>query len=123
MDLTDRFKYIIKLNNLSSSSFADEIGVQRSSVSHILSGRNKPSMEFIEKVLKRFPKVNADWLITGNTKIEKDDLISNNPLHKLSTEEKTSSPPTPTSRNTNKQIKKVVIFYTDNTFEEIVSGS
>jgi len=110
----------MKLNNLSASAFADEIGVQRSSISHILSERNKPSLELLQKVLVRYPKISADWLITGNTKIESPDLLDS-PLI-LSQAEKISTPPTPMAVNTTKQIKKVVIFYSDNTFKEIVSG-
>jgi transcriptional regulator with XRE-family HTH domain len=110
----------MKLNNLSASAFADEIGVQRSGISHILSGRNKPSLELIQKVLAKYPKISADWLITGNTKIDSSDLISSPTI--TVQDEKTSTTPTPSTRNTNKQIKKVVIFYTDNTFEEIISG-
>ena len=74
MELADRFRYIMKLNQMSASAFADEIGVQRSSISHILSGRNKPSLEFIQKVLKRFPKVDANWLINGTTSIDKSEI-------------------------------------------------
>ena len=69
MELTDRIKYLMKLNNLSASAFADEIGVQRSSVSHILSGRNKPSLDFVIKVLNRFPNVSSDWLLLGKTDV------------------------------------------------------
>ncbi len=70
MNLIDRFRYIMKLNQQTASAFADEIGVQRSSVSHVLSGRNKPSLEFIQKVLKAYPKVDANWLINGTTQID-----------------------------------------------------
>lgn len=109
MELVDRFKYLMKLNNLSASAFAEKIGVQPSSISHILSGRNKPSLEFIQKILLQFPKISADWLITGNTKIN-DDSIQPRP--------KTTKSPTPTPTISEKQIKKIVLFYTDNTFEE-----
>jgi len=110
MELIDRFKYLMKLNNLTSSAFADEIGVQRSNVSHILSGRNKPSLEFIQKVLMRFPKVNGDWLITGAT----------NPIEsKVIQTKKDTDLPSPTNV---KKIKKIVVFYTDNTFEEIIKA-
>ena len=113
MELIDRFKYLMKLNNLTASAFADEIGVQRSSVSHILSGRNKPSLEFIQKIITRFPKVSADWLIAGVTNAEKETIPND-------THTKTSKPsPSPTPPS-DKQVKKVVIFYTDNTFEEII---
>jgi len=50
---------------VSSTRFADEIGVQRSSVSHILSGRNKPSYDFIIKILEKYPSINPLWLLTG----------------------------------------------------------
>lgn len=50
---------------ISPARFAEIVGVQRSSVSHILSGRNNPSLEFIQKILNAFPKVNSDWLILG----------------------------------------------------------
>ena len=112
MELIDRFKYLMKLNNLTASAFADEIGVQRSSVSHILSGRNKPSLEFIQKVLNKYPKVSADWLIAGVTDLDKMVVSESNDKSK-----KESSTPTTSGE---KQVKKVVIFYTDNTFEEII---
>jgi len=111
MELVDRFKYLMKLNSLTASAFAEKIGVQPSSISHVLSGRNKPSLEFVQKVLVQFPKVSADWLLTGNTKIKE----SNTELPK---EEKTTH--SPIVQNTEKRIKKIVIFYTDNTFEEII---
>ena len=114
MELIDRFKYLMKLNNLTASAFADEIGVQRSSVSHILSGRNKPSLEFIQKVLMRFPKVSGDWLIAGVTSSIKDPLPTD--ISGKSKSEVTST----ASSTGDKQIKKIVIFYTDNTFEEII---
>ncbi|NVN96052.1 MAG: helix-turn-helix transcriptional regulator [Bacteroidetes bacterium] len=63
--MIDRILLILKTQNLSSSQFADEIGVQRSSISHILSGRNNPSLEFVTKILKRFPDINSDWIIFG----------------------------------------------------------
>ena len=112
MELIDRFKYLMKLNNLTASAFADEIGVQRSSVSHILSGRNKPSLEFIQKVLTRYPKVSADWLIAGVTGSEKMETPTSQKK-----EQKESASPTP---STERQVKKIVIFYTDNTFDEII---
>ncbi|MBL4594149.1 MAG: helix-turn-helix transcriptional regulator [Flavobacteriales bacterium] len=111
MDLIDRFKYLMKLNNLTASAFADEIGVQRSSVSHILSGRNKPSLEFIQKIITRFPKVSADWLIAGVTNAEKQGVDI-----KETTPSKTAPSPTPSLKI--KEIKKILIFYNDNSFEE-----
>lgn len=63
--MIDRIKKVMDSRNLSGSSFASEIGVQASSVSHVLSGRNKPSLEFIQKILKRYPSVDSKWLLTG----------------------------------------------------------
>jgi transcriptional regulator with XRE-family HTH domain len=48
-----------------ATKFADEIGVQRSGISHILSGRNQPSYDFMVKTLSKFPDINAEWLILG----------------------------------------------------------
>lgn len=122
MEITDRLQYIMKLNNLSASEFADKIDVQRSSISHIFSGRNKPSLEFMQKVLAAFPKVNADWLILGNTSGEQVSIEVKKEVlpETMNQPEKTFSAPTPTA-NSGKQVKKVVIFYTDNTFEEIMN--
>jgi len=50
---------------LSASQFADKIGVQRSSVSHVLSGRNKPSLEFVQKILLAYPEISSDWILFG----------------------------------------------------------
>lgn len=63
--MEDRLLKLLDTEQLSSSRFADVIGVQRSSVSHILTGRNKPSFDFLQKTLKAFPMLNADWLILG----------------------------------------------------------
>lgn len=63
--MKDRIIQFLSENNLTSTKFADKIGVQRSSISHILSGRNKPSFDFIEKMLLAYPDLNAQWLITG----------------------------------------------------------
>jgi len=70
--MVDRIILILKTQDLSSSQFADEIGVQRSSISHILSGRNNASLEFVTKILKRFPDLNSDWLIFGKGPMYKD---------------------------------------------------
>ncbi len=61
--LNQKIKQILVEKKLSPSYFADEIGVQRSSISHILSGRNKPSFEIIQKIVKRFPDLGYEWLM------------------------------------------------------------
>jgi transcriptional regulator with XRE-family HTH domain len=63
--MKERLTTLMELEKLTPSRFADLIGVQRSSVSHILAERNKPSFDFIEKTLKAFPGLRAEWLILG----------------------------------------------------------
>ena len=60
-----RLQKVIEFYGETASSFAEKIGVQRSSISHILSGRNKPSLEFVLKVLSSFPEVELYWLLNG----------------------------------------------------------
>ena len=78
--MKDRILEIIKYYNLSSSQFANEIGIQRSAISHILSGRNKPSLDLILKILNKFPEINTDWLILGNGEMIKNRDESNIPV-------------------------------------------
>lgn len=63
--MKNRILKFLEIENINPSKFADEIGVQRSSISHILSGRNNPSLDLIQKILTRFDYINAEWLITG----------------------------------------------------------
>lgn len=63
--MISRIQLILKTRNISPSQFADQIQVQRSGVSHILSGRNNPSLDFILKILKTYPEIDADWLLFG----------------------------------------------------------
>jgi transcriptional regulator with XRE-family HTH domain len=65
MLIQERLQIVLKMHNLTPSAFADQIGVQRSALSHVLTGRNKPGLDFLEKILTHFPRVNAHWLITG----------------------------------------------------------
>lgn len=118
---------------MTASQFADEIGVQRSSISHILSGRNKPSLEFIQKVINRFPKVDSTWLINGKTNVgsvpkietkEVENQKGSKPITTIREEVKSresseSKPPEVLAPS--KSIKKIVAFYDDGTFEEFLS--
>ena len=110
-EFTKRLLEILETNNLSASQFAEKIGVQRSSVSHILSGRNKPSLDFIIKTSSVFSDVSLNWLIHG----EKFD----EPI----IPKKISPPLTEQIENTiktnldEKQLKQIVFFYKDNTFK------
>ena len=121
MEILDRIKMVMKANQMNAASFADRIGVQRSNLSHILTGRNKPSLDFIEKMLIQFPKVNASWLISGQ--IQQTDVI--NPLKEKETLVTNVNSKTGTNVNeeftskvSNKRIVKMITFYEDFTFDE-----
>lgn len=65
MDIKDRIQKFIDLEKLTPAQFADSIGVQRSTISHILSGRNNPGYDVLVKILQQYKKLNAEWLILG----------------------------------------------------------
>ncbi len=70
--MKDRIIQLLNSEGLSASKFADIIGVQRSSMSHILSGRNNHSLDFIQKIMRSFPHINGDWLISGSGEMSKN---------------------------------------------------
>jgi len=117
VEFTDRLKKVMVFHHLTASLFADKIAVQRSSISHILSGRNKPSLDFILKVTSTFTDVDIYWLLNGKGSFPKV------------VESKQSTPPTPsvsnpeqlsTSNASGKKIQRIVVFYSDGTFEEYI---
>ena len=146
--MKNRLLKFLSVNNLTATRFADEIGVQRSSISHILSGRNKPSFDFINKTLEKYTELNAEWLITGKGEMYKTnkqqtsarykelDLFSSNQnivttQKKVTEKEKSDVPDDKQVTNTSpvekidqkpfttrKSINKVIIFYADGSFEE-----
>ena len=65
MNERERIELLMKCYELSPSQFADRTGIQRASVSHILSGRNKPSLEIMQKICESFPQLDAKWLMLG----------------------------------------------------------
>ncbi|MFC4818168.1 helix-turn-helix domain-containing protein [Flavobacterium sp. GCM10023249] len=73
-DFIKRLELILEYYSLSASSFADRIGVQRSSLSHLLSGRNKPSLDLILKIVNEFPEVDLYWIINGVGNFPKNEL-------------------------------------------------
>lgn len=141
--MKDRILKFINKEGVSPAHFADEIGVQRSSVSHILSGRNNPSFDFIAKILQRYKNLNAEWLIMGLGEIYKKteknisfapeskpkepgpvqkDLFSDIPPIRQDI-----SPFIPSEKNVvntpGKSVEKIIVFYTDKTFSEFKPSS
>jgi transcriptional regulator with XRE-family HTH domain len=72
-EMRERLKQFMDYKMLNAAELADQIGVQRSSVSHVINGRNNPSSSFIEKLLLNYPDLNARWLITGEGKMLQSD--------------------------------------------------
>ena len=96
--MINRIELILKTQNLTPTQFADAIGIQRSSMSHILARRNNPSLDFVMKVLNRFPEINAEWLLTG-----KNQMLSLGTAH-----------PTPSSAQDPQTSPKIAEFEWDN---------
>lgn len=119
VDFIKRLQKVMDYYGESASSFAEKIGVQRSSISHILSGRNKPSLEFILKILSSFPEVELYWLINGKGVFpspKTSDL-----KNKQSFIPSTSNLKVETELNeelvNDKSIERIVIFYSDGSFK------
>ena len=111
---TVRLQKVIDYYGETASGFAEKIGVQRSSISHILSGRNKPSLDFVMKVLHSYPEVELYWLMNGKGEFPNQSKISESPNSNLlatNTESKSSAP------ISNSEIEKIIIFYKDGTFK------
>lgn len=74
--MKERILEFLKSENLSSAQFADEIGVQPSSISHIISGRNNPSLDFIIKMLNKYQSLSTDWLLFGKGKMYREPQLN-----------------------------------------------
>jgi len=116
--VAERIGKIIKENNLSASSFAKMIGVQRSSISHILSGRNNPSLELLLKIHKAFDYIALEWLILGDNSMEK-------PSSKI--ENKHNSEPIIEKNEFDEKkqslLREIVYYYNDGSFERFFPKS
>jgi transcriptional regulator with XRE-family HTH domain len=165
--MNSRLQQFLNAENLTQAQFADSIDVARASISHILAGRNKPGFEFMSAMVRNYPALNLEWLISGKGKMYKDpsrilsslpaqpsapsvpevqapkvtedepeeipDLFSQEPLRepvptpptalpeaKNGFSETSSAPvETPQLPKSKRSIRKIVIFFDDNTFEEI----
>lgn len=144
MELKNRILEIMEKSGLAPSEFADKIEVQRSAISHITSGRNKPSLEFLVKIKHAFPEIDTDWLIFGIKKEENTEEISLKnenaeisagpypTLFELFETEGKSAPkqslndsesmqePKPETNPAQKKMIRALLFFNDGTFEEFV---
>lgn len=108
----NRLEAILRHYDLSATAFAEEIGVQRSSISHLLGGRNKPSLDFVLKVVQRFPEVNLYWLLNG-----KGSFPSKEPT-KAAPPPAQPHPDHDVTEKSQKEVEKIVVFYSDGSFKE-----
>lgn len=72
-EMKDRISHIIRAKNLTAAEFAIQLGIQPSNVSHLLSGRNNPSLDFVKKLKETFPEYNLDWIVMGQGPITVSD--------------------------------------------------
>jgi transcriptional regulator with XRE-family HTH domain len=146
-NIKDRILEFLKAENKSSAHFAQEIGVQPSAISHIISGRNKPSLDFVMKMIGKYPFLSSEWLLFGKGSMYPDkyqnglfsagtasdnrdnDVLSAVKQHDTFTMESAGSEKTgdktPVSAKTLKNKKKaarIVVFYDDDTFTEHFPG-
>ena len=143
--MKDRISKLMELEQISPTRFALMIGTQPSVVSHILNGRNKPSLEVAQKILNAFPTINPDWLILGVGAMYREELpsrqgslfdikpeISSNSatyepksIEKNVLEREVKQEETLKAQETHivvkeKIVKKITVYYSDMTFEEFL---
>lgn len=127
--MNQRLQQFLAAENISQSQFADTIEVARASVSHVLAGRNNPGYDFIRSIALHYPELNLEWLISGKGKMYKntDSLIF--PVQEepqQAPEPVKEKPAAPVQECTTtpevqkqRQITRIVVFYDDNTFQEL----
>jgi len=140
--MKERLLEFLRAENKSSAQFAEEIGVQPSGISHILSGRNNPSLDFVLKMLEKYPFISTDWLLFGKGSMYKDprmqtlfdeeNTIDKNADAKIPQEQQIKSDNTmnktvkdrsvdeisPYFNEKGSSISRIVWFYDDKSFEE-----
>lgn len=117
-DFARRLQKVIDYYGESASSFAEKIGVQRSSISHILSGRNKPSLEFVLKILSSFPEVELYWLLNGKGSFPSSaPKAINKPIVQKEIEFDSEEKKVVKEISNNKTIDRIVVFYSDGSFK------
>ena len=131
--INERVQFILDHYNLTAGAFAEKLGIQKSSVSHLLSGRNKPSFQFLSKLVKAFPEINLNWFITGDGDIfnkpernieyanlkdfeKQPEIPKNSTTEEEPVKEGLKKMADDTSSNTN-SVENIIMVYTDDTFK------
>ena len=100
--MNSRLLQFLNAENITQAQFASSIGVARASISHIISGRNKPSYEFISAMMKQYPQLNPEWLILGKGRMY-------------------NSATSVVKQTSERRISKIIVFFDDGTFQEMHS--
>ena len=116
-DFSKRLEKVIHFYDETAASFAEKIGVQRSSISHILSGRNKPSLDFVLKILSAYPEVELYWLLNGRGTFPKQDSKTHTAIPDVIPSEKIDD-----NSTFQREIDRIVIFYKDGTFKNFTES-
>lgn len=139
--MIERIKQIMEREGMNQSQFAEAIGIQRAAMSHLVAGRNNPSLDVVTKILHRFPRVNSDWLLFEKGSIYKENVTIEPNLFAntaIFPDESTEAPdfrreieskqPENTIKQSvieqikviekpSKNVTKIMLFYSDDTFE------
>lgn len=107
----ERLELMLAHYELSAAAFADRLAVQRSSISHLMNGRNKPSLEFVMKITETFPEVDLQWLLFGT------GIFPNTYEQEILPESKNAKNEKANKTSPAKTIKHITIFYADGTFK------
>ena len=114
-NILNRIKKIIEENNLSNSEFAEKIGIPKSSVTHLLSERNNPSLDIIIKISEAFENISTDYLIFGQENQVKPTMQHSNTLFS----ELDESISQDSVKDLNNRVKSIILIYENNKFEQI----
>ncbi len=124
--MNKRLLQFLSAENISQTQFADTIHVARASVSHILAGRNKPGFDFLESMLRHYPNLNPEWLMTGNGRMYKtrfqEDFAPTPAQETAETAAVTEINDLNEATQVTEEkpyITKILVFYSDGTFTEI----
>lgn len=145
--MNTRLKQFLAAENITQAQFADSINVVRASVSHVLSGRNNPSFDFIKAMMNHYPRLNIEWLMFGKGKMYKDAVTTSRPIDEerlfpfeepdtqftvqdsvdeieaiptiSSTNESVDSNNKSQQAATQRKVAKIIIMFDDGTFQEM----
>lgn len=132
-----RLQQFLAAENISQAQFAETLGVARASVSHILAGRNKPGFDFLESMVRHYPNLNFEWLLTGRGRMYETAPLSDPPesgLFDTPQNRQPAAPGTPLPAGNNysndidrsiqdtinqRTISKIIVFYSDGSYQEL----